>query len=151
MLVKVGPVCRLWYIVICVNDNRFYHFSLSCSLIIRSRFISLLIEHTVVLAIFVDNYLSYHHTGACDEDKICLCSGPFVLTSNYMHTHGRGVIIHPRSNLMMTSSDRNIFRVTGPLCGEFTGPSEFPTQKPETRSFDVFFDLRLNKRLSKQP
>ena len=28
--------------------------------------------------------------------------------------------------------------------------SEFPTQRPVTRSFDVFFDLRLNKRLSKQ-
>ena len=35
----------------------------------------------------------------------------------------------------------NIFRVTGHLCGEFTGPGEFPTQRPETRSFDVFFDL----------
>ena len=43
------------------------------------------------------------------------------------------------------------FRVTGPLCGEFTGPGEFPAQRPVTRSFDVFFDLRLNKRLSKQP
>ena len=46
----------------------------------------------------------------------------------------------------MTSSNGNIFRVTGPLCGEFTGPGEFPTQRPVTRSFDVFFDLRLNKR-----
>ena len=27
---------------------------------------------------------------------------------------------------------------------------EFPTQRPVTRSFDVFFDPRLNKRLSKQ-
>ena len=27
---------------------------------------------------------------------------------------------------------------------------EFPAQKPVTRSFDAFFDLRLNKRLSKQ-
>ena len=27
---------------------------------------------------------------------------------------------------------------------------EFPAQKPATRSFDVFFDLRLNKGLSKQ-
>ena len=27
---------------------------------------------------------------------------------------------------------------------------EFPTQRPESRSFDVFFDLCLNKRLSKQ-
>ena len=51
----------------------------------------------------------------------------------------------------MTSSSGNIFGVTGPLCGEFTGLGEFPTQRPVTRSFDVFFDLRLNKRLSKQP
>ena len=27
---------------------------------------------------------------------------------------------------------------------------EFPSQRPVTRSFDVFFDLRLNKPLSKQ-
>ena len=51
---------------------------------------------------------------------------------------------------MMTSSKGNIFRVTCPLCGEFTDPGEFPTKRPVTRSFDVFFDLRLNKRLSKQ-
>ena len=29
-------------------------------------------------------------------------------------------------------------------------PGEFPTQRSVTQSFDVFFDLRLNKRLSKQ-
>ena len=59
----------------------------------------------------------------------------------------------PQSNVcvwfrmtMMTSSNGNIFRVTGHLCGEFTGD----TQRPVTRSFDVFFDLRPNKRLSKQ-
>ena len=28
--------------------------------------------------------------------------------------------------------------------------SKFPSQRPVTRSFDVFFDLRLNKRMSKQ-
>ena len=49
---------------------------------------------------------------------------------------------------MMTSSNGNIFRVTGLLCGEFTG--EFPSQRPVRRSFDDFFDLGLNKRLSKQ-
>ena len=27
---------------------------------------------------------------------------------------------------------------------------EFPAQRPVTQSFDVFFDLRLTKRLSKQ-
>ena len=51
---------------------------------------------------------------------------------------------------MMTSSNGNIFRVTGHLCGEFTDPGEFHTQRPVTRSFDVYFDLRPNKRLSKQ-
>ena len=51
----------------------------------------------------------------------------------------------------MTSSNGNIFRVTGPLCGKFTGPGELPTHWPVTRSFDVFFDLRLNKWLSQQP
>ena len=29
-------------------------------------------------------------------------------------------------------------------------PGEFPARRPVTRSFDVFFDLRLNERLSKQ-
>ena len=52
---------------------------------------------------------------------------------------------------MMTLSNGNIFHVTGPLCGEFTSSGEFPTQRPMLRNFDVFFDLRLNKRLSKQP
>ena len=51
---------------------------------------------------------------------------------------------------IMTSSNGNIFRVTGHLCGEFTGPRWIPAQRPVTRSFNVFFDLRLNKRLSKQ-
>ena len=37
------------------------------------------------------------------------------------------------------------------LCaGNSPVSGEFPAQRPVTRSFDVFFDLRLNKRLSKQ-
>ena len=51
---------------------------------------------------------------------------------------------------MMTSSNGNIFRVTGHLCGKSPVTGEFPAQRPVTRSFDVFSDLRLNKRLSKQ-
>ena len=34
--------------------------------------------------------------------------------------------------------------------GNSPDPDEFPAQRPVTRSFDIFFDLRLNKRLSKQ-
>ena len=37
------------------------------------------------------------------------------------------------------------------LCaGNSPATGEFPAQRPVTRSFDVFFDLRMNKRLSKQ-
>ena len=43
-----------------------------------------------------------------------------------------------------------IFRVTGPLCGEFIDHRWIPSQRPVSRSFDVYFDLRLNKRWSKQ-
>ena len=56
--------------------------------------------------------------------------------------------VHCSTTRMMTSSNGNIFRVTGHLCKEFTG--EYPAQRTVTRSFDIFFDLRLNKRLSKQ-
>ena len=51
---------------------------------------------------------------------------------------------------MTSSSNGNIFRVTGHLCGEFTGHRWFLRQAPVTRSFDVFFDLRANNGLSKQ-
>ena len=37
-----------------------------------------------------------------------------------------------------------LFAGNSPVTGEF------PSQRPVTRSFDVFFDLRLNKRVSKQ-
>ena len=47
--------------------------------------------------------------------------------------------MNPDSYFMMTSSNANIFHVTG----------EFPPQRPVTRSFDIFFDLRPNNRLSK--
>ena len=50
----------------------------------------------------------------------------------------------------MASWNGNIFRVTGHLCGNSPVPGEFLAQRPVRRSFDVFFDLHMNKRLSKQ-
>ena len=47
---------------------------------------------------------------------------------------------------MMTSSNGNIFRVTGPLCGEFNGDRWILHTKASDA--DLFFDLRPNKRLS---
>ena len=51
---------------------------------------------------------------------------------------------------MMTSSNGSIFRVTVHLCGEFTGPRWIPRTKASDAGFGVFFDMRPNKRLSKQ-
>ena len=51
---------------------------------------------------------------------------------------------------IMTASNGNIFHVTGPLWGNLPVTGAFPSERPVTRSFDVFFYLRLNKRLSKQ-
>ena len=48
------------------------------------------------------------------------------------------------SNMMM-SSNGNIFRVIGPLWGEFTVTGEFLSQILMTWSFDIFFGLRLSK------
>ena len=75
---------------------------------------------------------------------------------------------------MISRHGSSAFNINGPLCweptvrrswwcnqmGTFSAllaicagnspvPSEFPAQRPVTRSFDVFFDLRLNKQFSK--
>ena len=51
---------------------------------------------------------------------------------NYWPSVGR----HPsqRASDMMTSSNGNIFRVTGHLCGNSPVPGEFPAQRPVTRT-----------------
>ena len=44
-----------------------------------------------------------------------------------------------------------IFSALLAICaGNSPVPGEFPTQRPMTQTFDFFFDLRLNNRLSKQ-
>ena len=40
------------------------------------------------------------------------------------------------------------FALLAICAGNSPVPGEFPAQRPVTRSFDVFFDLRLNKRSS---
>ena len=85
------------------------------------------------------------------SDHLHFCSFLILFRPTTKKTHMFSLVPHcfPILN-MMPSSNGNIFRVTGHLCGEFTGPGEFPAQWPVTRSFDIFFDPRSNKRLSKQ-
>ena len=52
--------------------------------------------------------------------------------------------------VMITSSNGNFSALLAICAGNSPVPGEFPAQRPVTRSFDVFFDLRLRKRLSKQ-
>ena len=51
---------------------------------------------------------------------------------------------------MMTSSNRSSFRVTGPLCGEFTGHRSIPLTKTSDVELWCFLSSVLNKWLSKQ-
>ena len=51
---------------------------------------------------------------------------------------------------MMTSLNGNISALLAICAGNSPVPGEFPAQRLVTRSFDVVFDLHLNKWLSKQ-
>ena len=64
------------------------------------------------------------------------------------HTSGRNTMKTMVS--MMTSSNGNIFHVTGHLCREFTGHRWIPRTKANDAELWYFFYLCLNKRLSKQ-
>ena len=56
----------------------------------------------------------------------------------------------PKKNTStMTSSNGNIFALLALCAGNSPVSGDISTQRPVARSFDVFFDLRLIKRLSK--
>ena len=56
-----------------------------------------------------------------------------------------------RRSLSWWRYQKETFAALLALCaGNSPVTGEFPAQRPVTRNFDVFFDLRLNKRLSKQ-
>ena len=76
-----------------------------------------------------------------------LCISLYNLTNHSYVFVGYCIKIN---NIMMTSSNGNIFRVTGLCARNSPVTGELPVQTPVTRSFDIFFDLRLNKRLRKQ-
>ena len=73
-------------------------------------------------------------------DRLASIWIPRILVANMTWGH-RG---------MMTSSNGNIYALLAICAGNSPVPGEFPTQRPVTRIFNVYFDLRPNKRLSKQ-
>ena len=117
----------------------------------------------------IATYKIYFHIPGLSELKICKKNMIYLfiyierdtalnIRGHRMYTpcllHGRNesmanIIIATLHGYMMPSSNGNILRVTGPFCWEFTGHRWIPSQRSVTWSFAVFFDLRLNKRLSK--
>ena len=76
---------------------------------------------------------------------ICVTQPQWIKKSsilNYSHTWYAELI-------MITSSNGNIFRITGPLWGEPPVKGRFSSQRAVNQSF-VFFDLCLYKQLSKE-
>ena len=73
---------------------------------------------------------------------------PSNISVNTEPVHGPALI--GDSNIVMTSWNGNIFRVTGLLWVKPLVTGGFPSQRPVTQSVDVSFDLCLNKRMSKQ-
>ena len=74
------------------------------------------------------------------------------MTIYYRRKHWITQTTKNKVSSIMTSSNGNIFRVTGPCAGNSLVVGELPSQRPVTRSFEVFYDLLLNskKRMSKQ-
>ena len=136
------PYCLLEMLTICVSLHVFLNWS---CLFAGDETVAILTENNDTPQITYSTYIGT----IVQTNGLCLVILTMVCYVKHMfHWLGQDL---DEWKCMMTSSNGNIFRVTGPLCGELTGPGEFPTQRPVTRSFDVFFDLRLNKQLSKQP
>ena len=60
------------------------------------------------------------------------------------------IVVHQHSPSTASSWWRHFLRYWPFVWGILPVTGEFPTQRPVMRNFDVFFDLCLNKRLSKQ-
>ena len=76
-------------------------------------------------------------------------------TANTDHVHTSWDILYPCCGVWLTPWWRHQMETFSALLAFCMGNSlatgEFPPQRPVTRRFDVFFDLGVNKRLSKQP
>ena len=91
-------------------------------------------------------YLSYYKTQKWQFSQ-CL-----KYLENTMMLYNKNMIY--RTSSRMTTWGRHqmetFFALLAICTGNSTVTGEFPTQRPLTRSFDIFVDLPLNKRLSKK-
>ena len=60
------------------------------------------------------------------------------------------VIVYPQLNPWWRHQMETFSALLAFCVGNSPVTGEFPAQRPVTRSFDIFLDLRLNKRMNKQ-
>ena len=99
------------------------------------------------MAILIDNWLSSWHSHRC------ICKDTSLKQNDRGYWHGRNFETQS-GHADWQSWWRHQMETFSALLALYAGNSpvsgEFPSQRPVTRSFDGFFYLRLNKRLSKQ-
>ena len=118
------------------------------------RFILFICSTTAILS-HCSVYLEFLNTLPRFHSNIYMNIGVFVMHVYMNYTFNvNGSCFHKACRLAITHDDvikwKHFARLLGICAGNSPVPGEFPAQRPVTRSFDVFFDLRLNKRLSKQ-
>ena len=105
-----------------------------------------------IMATYINRGMYYWKTPCANPCQLpnCLLGGLTVpILFKKIINNSKKVL--PGNFIMMTLSNGNNFLALLALCaGNSPGTGEFSAQKPVTRSFDVFSDLRLNKRLSQQ-
>ena len=75
----------------------------------------------------IKHYLKLKDELSFSWQKIVIHGDAIIILSSLIASDHAGPWVESR--LMMTSSNGNIFRVTGPLCGEFTGLQWIPRTK----------------------
>ena len=79
-------------------------------------------------------------------------SAAMLLTDNLVLVfHGELFKLYMKTNPWWRHQMETISALLTLCAGNSPGTGKFPAQGPVTRSFDIFFDLCPNKRLSKQP
>ena len=81
-----------------------------------------------------------------DDNRQCRCKAKWGIDSNEIP----GLLSQGNTRARWRHQIETFSALLAICAGNSPVPGEFPAQRPVTRSFDVFFDLCLNKRLSKQ-
>ena len=124
----------LWLNVWCVYLNWFNSQIPQCTCFI---------SHNAPLMAWVSNYWMVH----CGIWNRCIVGFVRLIYSVWLPWLGLFTALYPNHIVTWWRHQMETFSI---CAGNSPVTGEFRTQRPVTRSFDVFFDLRLNKRLSKQ-